>query len=147
MRQELAKFEGPITLRLGKKSEKTGIGMPRLKAKTGLRPVSDKKKKTMKICKSILHELLALEHELYGCEFCQLKYGFPELFKTKCDGPFNLEHIESWRDQEKTNILRLQVSCEKHNLEKGSKNLDGRSDLFKKTVYDRFGPQKKYRTR
>lgn len=109
----------------------TGIGMRRdpNEPRSPLRAMSAKQRKKKRIIKDILSEMLALQHEHFGTEFCELaKSG---KFTGKCEGRLVVEHVDSWRDQVKTNPKKLQIGCWKHNQEKGSRKVDCRSYTMK----------------
>lgn len=101
-----------------------------------LKPISKKQKKRTDKLRVKRDAMLAVQHEQSGTEYCCLKAGRPDIFKTHCEGTLIAEHVNTRNEKDADNYENLQVGCEKHNTEKGSKRLDCRSENFKSALIE-----------
>jgi 5-methylcytosine-specific restriction endonuclease McrA len=138
-----------IILRLGKKTEKTAIGMKKADKseqestfkrknvgmkRTRIKPISPKGRKRNKNLKAKLEVIISIQEQVYGRAMCEATRGHKD-WKHKCpclgsgrDYPLVLDHVEGRNNENADRYENLQVLCSWANFQKGSiRGLDFRS--------------------
>lgn len=131
-------------LRLGKKTEKTGIGMRKdpSKEQKPIKPISKKQKeRTKNVIHPNFERVLKVQRELYGSNFCQAGAGE---WKDKCpnnkrDGkkfPLVPDHVFTRNGKDVDRHENLQPLCTWCNFQKSSKRIDFRLPEFVEACRD-----------
>ena len=125
-------------LRLGKKTEKTGIGMKKdpSKALARIDPISKKQKaRTKNVIHPNFERVLRAQRDLYGSNFCQAGAAG---WKDRCPNnkpegkkfPLVPDHVLTRNGKDVDRHENLQPLCSWCNFQKGSKRLEFRPVEF-----------------
>ena len=141
-----------IPLRLGKKTQKTGIGMKRsdecceevpVKRKNGglkrtrLRPISKKQAKRNRSLKEKFAIIVTEQIRLYGTAQCEHgKYQWAHGQPANCAGQLVVDHVFTRNQDNADRYENLQLLCWFHNSGKSSQRIDYRSPEMKEAMLE-----------